>query len=74
MDMRLSEIWELVMDMEAWRAAVLGITKSRTWLSDWATKVVLVIKNLSASPGRPKRHGFDPGLEDPLEEGVGNPF
>ena len=31
----LSELRELVMDREAWRAAIHGVTKSWTWLSDW---------------------------------------
>ena len=54
MDMNLSKIWKLVMNREAWRAAVHGVTSSRTWLGDWTeseSRILCMIPAHSTTAG-----------------------
>ena len=39
MDMSLNKLWELVMDREDWHAAIHGVARSRTQLSDWTERI-----------------------------------
>ena len=50
MGMSLSKVWEMVKDREAWRAAVHGVTKSWTRLSDWAIYICVYIYKASFKP------------------------
>ena len=51
MDVSLSELREIVMNREAWRAAIHGVAKSRTWLSDWTDLNWTEIRIEAPSPG-----------------------
>ena len=56
MDMSLNKLWEMVKDKEAWCAAVHGVTRCRTWLSDWTELSWRPVRALKAL--RPECYGL----------------
>ena len=63
MDVSLSEVWESVMDRDAWRAAIHGVAKSWTWLSEWTE--LNWTEHVTEECGMWERNGHYNGISHP---------